>query len=129
MKRSAWWMAACSALALACGGGGGGADAGGGGVDTGSMPAAVQGSCDHRPSGSTDCLDLEGYPASEIMRLESECVARAETWSSSACPRAGVIGGCRYEAAGMINTYWFYSGDVTAAMTSCTMGGARWVSP
>jgi len=61
-------------------------------------------------------------------------VALRTDFESVACPRAGVVGGCRETGTGVTETVWYYddgSGVVTVAdvQTTCASLGTTFVSP
>lgn len=88
----------------------------------------VQGSCDSRAA-SGSCTEHAGYDMATLGVLQSGCASSMGTWSASACPRTGAVGGCRTTSGGSTDTQWAYQGDAAMLRSFCAMGGGTFVSP
>jgi hypothetical protein len=73
------------------------------------------------------CIDFANYPSAS--GAQTACTQSGGTFSSSACSRSGVVGGCRQTIGSLCNTTW-YSGITEAQVrTACSAIGGTFVSP
>lgn len=93
---------------------------GGGGTPS----SSVAGSCTF--SISQTCVDFQaGWTA---QTAPYACVTPG-VFSTSACTRTGVVGGCVLTSGGATHTTWHYSGTVATVTTSCMSESSMYVGP
>jgi hypothetical protein len=106
-------MVAPLALIAACGDGAGG----GSGIPPGgvySCRAAFPGA-DGGMGMVALCVEASGGTAQDAENNRQQCAAQGNMFAPEACPRAGLLGGCRQTIAGSdaVATTWYY-GDGTS---------------
>lgn len=91
----------------------------------------LNGSC--AQSVNSQCTDYFDHAADDVSALRNRCSSISGVWSDTACPRTGVVGGCR-ENLPDSRAYlivWYSGAGLTVAdvQNTCMTGGTTFVMP